>query len=66
MEKEVDKILVISRNLKLLYKDKYQALRNDFILSIESNIDKDHSDIENNFYSYEEEKTVNEWLNSKR
>lgn len=65
LEKEVDKILVISRNLKLLYKDKYQALRNDFILSIESNIDKDHSDIENNFYSYEEEKTVNEWLNSK-
>ena len=34
-DKEIDKLLVIARNLKILFKDKYKKLTNDFILGIE-------------------------------
>lgn len=54
-DKEIDKLLVIARNLKILFKDKYKKLTNDFILGIEGNINKIPVDIE-------EEKLIDEWL----
>ena len=54
-DKEIDKLLVIARNLKILFKDKYKKLTNDFILGIEGNINKTPVDIE-------EEKLIDEWL----
>lgn len=62
LDKEIDKLLVVARNLKLLYKDKYKVLKNDFILGLEDSINKTHADIEEDFYKFEEEKLIDEWL----
>lgn len=62
LDKEIDKLLVVARNLKILYKDKYKVLKNDFILGIENSINKTHADIEEDFYKFEEEKLIDEWL----
>lgn len=62
IDKEIDKLLVVARNCKILYKDKYKTLKNNFVLGIEDNINQVHGDIEENFYKFEEEKVVDEWL----
>lgn len=58
INKEIDKLLVIARNLKLMYNTKYEVLHNDFMVNFEEMV---HGKCINES-KYDDDKNLVEWL----
>lgn len=61
LDKDLNRYLVVARESKIIYGEKYDMLKNEFAISFTSKLKKEVIDTKN----YEEEKQIKEWLNPK-
>lgn len=62
-EKFANYVRITARNFEITYKEKYNVLRNKFILAFEDVVSKTHEDFNDKIYAEEERKYIDSYLN---